>query len=251
MTANQFFLEEASLSVGEEYSLSEGDSHHANAVLRLRVGDTVRIAGRHSGSLFFATVSRLPTRHDGRVSVTLTEEIVGEGHSPAVQELIFAICKGKKNELAVEKATELGVERVVFWQTERSIAKLDNGTKRERLQKTAETAAKQCKRPSIPEILVFSDRERLAEHLKIHERTERISCSLSKNAVPVSSHQWDLTKRVTIAIGPEGDFSPKEEDWLAENDFQLVSLGGNILRSETAAIASIAVVNALRGMHSS
>lgn len=252
----QFFIN-TPCRVGECISLSDADTHHAENVLRLRDGERVRIAysapeadGKSYHHAFLGVLKKGSPR-------PLQVEILEELHIPSaallpppVQALIFGMSKGKKNELVIEKATELGVESIILWQTSRSILRLKDedevARRTERLSKIAEAAAKQSKRTSIPSVHICLSEASLAKELERLAPGPRLCCSLSPGSKSLSEIVCSPESRQSsIAIGPEGDFSPKEEQWLTTQHFSPVRLGENILRSETAAIAAIAMVNAL------
>ncbi|MCB0330347.1 MAG: RNA methyltransferase, partial [Bdellovibrionales bacterium] len=145
-----------------------------------------------------------------------------------------------------EKATELGVAHVILCEMSRSISKFkgdgDLKSKTEKYSQVAEAAAKQSKRLDVPRITVCQKIEQAIELLNF-ESGQRFCCSLSSSAIPIQ--EISLQKRgQVLAVGPEGDFSPEEEQKLCESQFELVSLGTNVLRSETAAIAAIAMTQA-------
>jgi 16S rRNA (uracil1498-N3)-methyltransferase len=164
--------------------------------------------------------------------------------------------KADKMDLIVQKATELGVAGIVPLITERTVVKIRDGEKRVvRWRKIAKEAAMQSNRPSIPiidRIRSFSDfilslapesltpsahcpgsGPRTLRLLPWEEGTEPIKNVLRRSAG---------VQHIIVLIGPEGGFSRSEADLARERGFQAVSLGPNVLRSETAAIASISIV---------
>jgi 16S rRNA (uracil1498-N3)-methyltransferase len=252
----QFFTD-TPCRVGDCVSLSDADTHHAEHVLRLRDGERVRIAysepkedGKSHNHVFLGVLKKSSV---APLQVDILEELHVPSTAllpPPVQSLIFGMSKGKKNELVIEKATELGVQSIILWQTSRSILRLKDeneaARRTERFSKIAEAAAKQSKRNSIPLVHICLTEASLAKELERLAPGPRLCCSLSPNSRNLSEIAYSSESRMsTIAIGPEGDFSPKEEQWLAAHSFSPVRLGENILRSETAAIAAIAMVNVL------
>ena len=253
-TLPQFFVEHP-CSVGSCVPLSESDSHHAQHVLRLQEGERVRVVSSSSkahdcftGEVFLGTIQRT---QDAQIEVCIEEKLLGPPTAqPAVQTLIFGMSKGKKNELVVEKATELGVESVILWQTARSILRLKDSSevkkREERLHKVAEAAAKQSKRLSIPRVHICTSQDNLLRELQKSSTGPRLCCSLSQNSKTLSQIMPPPVPRMScIAVGPEGDFTEEEEELLVSIDFSLLRLGNNTLRSETAAIAAIAMIQAI------
>lgn len=252
----QFFIN-TPCRVGDCVSLSDADTHHAEHVLRLRDGERVRIAysapevgAKFHSHVFLGVLKKNPAHP---LQVVILEELQAPSAAilpPPVQALIFGMSKGKKNELVIEKATELGVQSIILWQTSRSILRLKDeneaARRKERFSKIAEAASKQSKRTSIPSVHICLTEAALAIELEQLAHGPRLCCSLSPGSKRLTEIVCSPENRMSsIAIGPEGDFSPQEEQWLATQNFSPVRLGENILRSETAAIAAIAMVHAL------
>ena len=152
--------------------------------------------------------------------------------------------KSDKMDFIVQKATELGVASIVPVITERTIVKVKDEEKRvSRWQKIAREAAMQSNRPDIPaidDIISFKDFLRTLNSepgtlllLPWEEGTEPIKNVLRNNSG---------VKNLLVLIGPEGGFSTKEAEAAKEIGFHLVSLGPNILRTETAALAVLAMI---------
>ena len=151
----------------------------------------------------------------------------------------MAVCKSDKNELAVEKCTELGVSQFIFFEAKHSIAQLSDN-KIKRLNRAAESAAEQSKQNQIPKISYINQNlyQELNKQLENHNSASRLICSLESKPQNISELQ--LESSVIIAVGPEGDFSKDEYRFFQSQNFQAISLGNSTLRSETAAIACCA-----------
>jgi len=227
--------------------LEAEDSHYLRDVCRLKEGDEVALFDR-SGILRPLLSSIHSTSVDG-IIVTIVSSLETKSQHQPVKALLFAVCKGDKNDLVVQKATELGVGQLCFWQAERSVPRLKQNSLRERLdrwQRIAESAAEQSGQGIIPEILFIDASDSLRESLNTfaHQDLLRLCCSLSPQALPLHDCIKDK-KQVVLAIGPEGDMTPREENLFHEYDFDLVNLGPAVLRSETAAIVAVAMTQAL------
>ncbi len=234
----QVFLKaEETPKQGAEIQLSPEDSHHVLNVIRRRSGDTIHVVDTVSNLKFLAEVQVV----DKECTVKLLEEIQTDKNRCPVKKLCFALCKGKKNELVCEKATELGVREIVFWTSDRSVTTGKSEQWLTRLRKVAESAAKQSKRSAIPKVSLETQ---FAEMLAQLNPKNTLVCSLKESALPLPAYR-DILSEINLIIGPEGDFSPEEEKAFTERGFKLVSIGDYPLRSETAAITAIAMVNAL------
>lgn len=241
-----FFKLKGDLTVGTRVPLTRTDSHHIVNVLRLEIGEEIVLASPHGEGEFVATLVSidLPVI----VEIKGTADNKKEGLS-IVKTVFVALLKGGHTDLVIEKATELGVERIVIYGAERSVPKISAEAlpeKAERWCKIAEAAAKQCQRSSLPELNWCSNIEELTTTIpKVSDSSDIcLLASLAKDA----KHPRELrppTGFAHLLIGPEGDLSAGEHSALIMNGFIPISLGKNVLRAETAAIAGVAALNLL------
>ena len=157
--------------------------------------------------------------------------------------LFFALAKGDKIDLVIQKATELGVTNIVLTKTIRSIVKIsddDFARKLSRYQMIAKEASEQSRRRIIPNILYLDN---------LKEIPSSLLCEI--NYVAYEEDAFDKVnlmdakdaKSVSLFIGPEGGFSLDEINALTNQGFKRLSLGKRILRTETAAISGLAMIN--------
>ena len=190
-------------------------------------------------------LGRVATVSDERV-----EFILGEGlnESPLACSitLLLAVFKFDRMEWAIEKAVELGAERVISViarRTEKHLA-IAAPKRSERWRRIAREAAQQSRRAGLPEItdpLKLVDAIRAAQgHGIVLAETER------EQSLKAVVQQLPEEQRLALAVGPEGGWTADELKLFADSHWRPASLGPNILRSETAAIAALAVVTALR-----
>ncbi|MBN8549953.1 MAG: 16S rRNA (uracil(1498)-N(3))-methyltransferase [Deltaproteobacteria bacterium] len=233
---------------GTEALLSEQDSHHLRTVLRLKEGDQLTAVDRASGQEYDAIICKL--------GEPLTARILGQKEKRAgcsrVKSLIFCLAKGGNTDLVCEKACELGVQHIVLWQSQRSVVRIDNerdaGKKIERWRKIVESAAKQSGNDLIPSISLALNYESLIERVSPLRSPEDRSfiCSLSPDS-KLPSNTPAPHAYVHLAVGPEGDFTEKEESALVGVGFERLSLGPLVLRCETAAIVAISMIHGAWG----
>jgi 16S rRNA (uracil1498-N3)-methyltransferase len=249
MPGHRFFVDLAPhLIIGPQsvVALSEADAHHARDVLRLAAGSPITVILRQSGQSFAAVIEELSPA----VTARLTAPCESLAQASRVRRILFALCKGDRNDLVCEKATELGVGAVHLFQADRSVVRLDSPAdidkKRTRWVKIAEGAAKQCGRSSVPEVLVSrSLKEALAaEPMEANERLMFCSLAADSKELRAVSHPAGF---IHLCVGPEGDFSPAEESQLLAHGGEAITLGPTVLRSETAAIAAIAMAGGIWG----
>lgn len=226
--------------------LTDREAHHAVHVLRLRHGEKVAVldgAGQQIETEVCAT---------DRNQVGL--KVLSRSPGPALPcqvTLLQAIPKGKLIESIVQKATELGVSRIVPLLSERVVRQLDaaqSAREAEKLRNVAIEAIKQCGCPWLPNVEMPAT---LADFLSRGERFELpLVASLKEHSRhPVDwfrsfiDKQGRLPKSICVWIGPEGDFTPSELDYIEESGALPITLGPFVLRTETAAIYSLSVIN--------
>ena len=230
---------------GSRVAFDREESHHLMRVLRLRPGDLV-IAGDGHGRDYTVRIDALGATASGTVIGSTTPAV----ESRLGVSLFQGIAKGDKMETIVRAATELGVRRIVPVITERAVVRLDPARWRERArrwQRVAREASKQCGRAVVPEVdapasLADALADATAADLRLcfwEEATQPLGPALERLASPPSS--------VQIVIGPEGGLAPSEAAAAHERGFTPVRLGPRILRTETAGLAVVAILQARFG----
>jgi 16S rRNA (uracil1498-N3)-methyltransferase len=229
------------LQAGFGVTLSEAAANHAVRVLRLREGDAVTLFNGdghdYSGQISLG-------KREARVQVMRVDAVANE--SPLAITLVQAIARGEKMDLILQKATELGVAKIVPVTSDRTEVRLDEDRADKRIlhwQRVLESACEQCGRAQIPQIespltleraarlFADGDETRLVLHPDGGESLSRITCS----------------DAVAIAIGPEGGFSDRDLAVLDQAGFRRLTLGPRILRTETAGLAAITALQARFG----
>jgi 16S rRNA (uracil1498-N3)-methyltransferase len=226
------------LAVGDQ-TLNDEASHHLISVLRLKAGDTLTLFNGRGleGKARVVRADRLATQ----VHVDAVEEVRRE--SPVHTTVVQALCTGDKMDWVVQKSTELGAARIIGLAAERSVLKLDAmRAEKRRLhwQSIAESAAAQCGRNNVPEVLPVM---RLADVIAHWE-----ACAAPKTGwlldpfatVPLS--QANMEGNVMLMIGPEAGWSDPEETQLHRAGFIGVACGPRILRTETAAAVVLSAI---------
>ena len=225
--------------------LPAGEAKHAEKVLRLKPGDEVcaldGAGGRWRGEI--EAVS------DGDVRLRLIESL--DSHESPLRLTVYeGIPKADKLDFIAQKLTELGAAALTPVRMERCVVKLDDrdGEKRrERLEKIAREAAKQCGRGRFPRVERPLDWPRALEEMKRHELLlipwEEAGGRGLKDAFAAAPG----ARNIGIVIGPEGGMSPGEVAAMAEIGGVTVTLGPRILRTETAAVVSAALAMQLWG----
>jgi 16S rRNA (uracil1498-N3)-methyltransferase len=233
----RFFVDGA-YAVGETVPLGSGDARKVLVVLRGRTGDALEVCDS-SGCAFSATLVV-----DGERAIARLDAVV-ERPSESRVEIVLAqaIPKGAKMDFVVEKATELGVARVVPLVTERTIGDGERGGKVDRWRRLARAAAQQCGRLRVPEVsnavgwdAFLSQAARGDRLLMPWELAERVPLRDQLPAAVAGA------RRVVVLIGPEGGISHGEGERAAAAGAQTLSLGSRILRTETAGLVVISAL---------
>jgi len=234
----RFYLD-APLRAGGVCTLSEDAAHHAIHVLRLREGEDVTLFNGRGGEFAarIASVQRL------KIAIDLLQHRAIERESPLRLTLVQGVSAGEKMDSTVRKAVELGVAAIQPVLATRSVARPKGEraeSRREHWQKVVVAACEQCGRNRIPEVLplVAIADYRVEQGLKIL-LSPRSELSLSK--MKLEGEQF------VLAAGPEAGFTAEEEAALAAQSFTPVKIGARVLRTETAALAAVAAISALRG----
>jgi 16S rRNA (uracil1498-N3)-methyltransferase len=222
---------------GDVVVLDGPEGRHAATVRRTRVGEVVDLVdGR--GTRVTGTVT-------GTTKDSLTVEVTARVAEPAPMPritLVQALAKGDRSELAVETATEVGVDAIVPWAAARCVVRWDGDRGDKGLEKwraTAREAAKQARRSWFPEVAPLARTADLAAVpgalLVLHE-----SATTPLTEVPLDGD-------VVLVVGPEGGISDEELAQLVAAGGTAVRLGATVLRTSTAGAAAIAVVSARTG----
>jgi 16S rRNA (uracil1498-N3)-methyltransferase len=242
MSQRRFYVPPEDMS-GEQAIIRGKQAHHLISVLRKKQGDEIVIFDGE-GTECAARILRI-----GRslVVARVRRREVHEETARPVLALYAAVPKGRKFDIIVEGATELGADSITPLLTERTVVKLEDWnvpTKLERWRRIAVAAAKQCRRSTLPRLrrpVAFSDAVQ-----DLPEWAFPILACPTDSSLPLYDVLQEITsshKEVRLYVGPEGGFSPEEIEAGRNAGMRLVSLGENILRTETAALASLSVVN--------
>jgi 16S rRNA (uracil1498-N3)-methyltransferase len=235
MARRRFFVD--SVHSGQA-RISGDEAHHLTRVLRVEVGQKFEISDNRD--LYLAEVES--ARKD-LVSFAILERL--EVAAPAVRTTLFAsLIKFERFEWMVEKATELGVERIVPVEAERSERGLAQaaGKRQARWKRIAREASEQSRRARLPEI------ESSMELSAALEGSGDYRYVLDEDAAPAILSMLPAARlgqdQVALLVGPEGGWTDRERAECSAAGWSAVSLGGEILRAETAAVAGLAILNA-------
>lgn len=244
MNAPRFYSPET-LSAGACVALSESAARHAARVLRLREGDALILFDGRGGE-YPARIARC-----GRDEVLAELEAWrdNECESPLAITLVQALQAGEKMDLTVQKAVELGAQRIVPVASQRSVVRLEGERARRRVEHwraVAASACEQCGRNRLPEI---RELESLRQWLARPADGDVLRLMLDPRSANTLQTllRPDSGRRVELLIGPEGGFAPEEDAMAVEAGFAGIRLGPRVLRTETAGLAALAAIQCLWG----
>lgn len=221
--------------IDDEIIISEKQIHQIIKVMRNNVGDKITLV--NEGYFYLCEITSISPFKFKIIDKSLADTELKKDIT-----LLYCLPKGDKLEFAVQKATELGVKKIVLVSSSRTIMKIkkeDEARKLERFRKIALEASEQCSRAFVPQIvgvISIKDIGKYKSSLNLiayeNERALNISESLLKDHDSIS-----------ILIGAEGGFSLSEVESANELGFQSVCLGNRILRSETAVCYALSLLS--------
>lgn len=243
-----FYLDEtlalASAAAGHEVALTGPDARHAVTVARLRAGETVRV-GDGAGTIALGGVrDAAPDR-----VVLVLESVDAHPEPPTRLTLVQALAKGDRDELAVQAATELGVDAIVPWQAARSVSiwkgpKAEKG--RARWQAIVREASKQAIRPRVPSVApIATTRELVAQAGEVDVSVLVLEPTAPDRLSALTPDE--LGSEVLLVVGPEGGVAPDELAALTTAGARPVRLGDTVLRTSTAGPAALSVLSTTLG----
>ena len=221
----QYFVSET-LSTGDEISLDKDILYHLVKVLRKDSSYTFRIVDQN-GSIFHASLS-------GKDTCLIKEKLDEDNELSCDITCILSLIKSDKLELCIQKLVELGVKRIILYDARRSVMKIKDEKKLQRLSKIALEAAEQSHRNIVPQVLMPIGIKQMKDYMS---EKNYICYESERNIADIPS-----SSSITYIIGPEGGFEDKEYEQICALGFESISLGKRILRAETAALYMTSVI---------
>ena len=229
----------SSLPAPGPFTVDGPEGRHAAAVMRLQVGEALRLSDGHGGmaSAVVTVVGR------DTLGVSIDKVWFDEPYDPRLV-VVQGIAKGDRGELAVQAMTEVGVDEIVPWSASRSVAqwKGERGDRsRQRWVDTAREAAKQARRSWLPVVpdaattkVVAARLGQATQALVLHEEA----------SAPLTTVELADTGDIVLVVGPEGGVAPDELAAFERAGAVPVRLGPTVLRTSTAGVAALAVLSA-------
>lgn len=234
---------DVALATGERVTVSGDAANHIARVLRLRAGDPLTLFDGRGGEYD----ARILEMGAGKLIAAVAEHRSVERESILEITLLQGVARGDRMDTIVQKATELGVTRIVPVTTDRSVVKIARDTahrKHAHWRAIAIAACEQCGRNRLPEI---GQPQSLIDAARASTLASQRRLMLSPGASLTLLAAAPDTAPIALLIGPEGGLAPAEIDIAGRAGFLACSVGPRILRTETASLAAIAALQAVAG----
>lgn len=222
--------------VGDTITLSPTAAQHVGLVLRMKEGEHITLFPG-DGSEYSATLCEVQKK---LIKAHIDTASPVNRESPRAIHLAQAIAKGEKMEWVIQKAVELGVASITPLLSDRSVVRLDQerlNKKQQQWQAIAIAACEQCGRNRVPVV---------HPALTLHHYLETDTSNYKLILSPQATHSWptigDASAEITLLIGPEGGFTEQEVESALQQQAHAIRLGPRILRTETAAITALGIL---------
>ncbi len=236
----RFFLQPSQPRQGQ-VRIEGTDAHHITRVLRLRPGHEIECIAEN-GQVYLVEINETGET----VSGTVKEKRTASSESPLSLSLFQGLAKGDRMDWAVQKAVELGVGEIIPFTSRYTVVRLNakqQDTRRQRWERIALEAAKQCGRTALPKVRPILNWEQVLE--EVSKRVGRRELALLAYEGEVNMGLGDITvapQAVSVLIGPEGGFAAPEAAALVEAGAERITLGPRTLRTETAGLVALSLI---------
>ena len=227
---------DAPLASGMRVTLQGGAAGHLTRVLRLRVGEALTVFNGAGGE-YAASIEHA---HAGRVAVAIGELRAIERESPLTLTLAQGVSRGERMDLVMQKATELGASGLAPVLAERSVVRLTAQQAERRLNHWRAIVIAACEQSGRNRLPTIASPVPLKDFLRTSDGSMRLL--LSPAATATLADLPRLVSAITVLIGPEGGLAEAEQEAAVAAGFKPVRLGPRVLRTETAAIAALTLL---------
>ena len=222
---------------GDRIIIAKKELHHVKNVLRIKKDDIVFLTDGAGNRYQTEVINLEKDKLTGRI---LVKEYIKKANQINL-ELAFVPLKGSRNEMLIEKCTELGVSRFRPFISKHAVIKQLNKKRIERFQRVALSAMLQSKQYYLPEFMVFENIDALLRNC-ISFDLIMLADQQGESKIP------DCGSNILFIVGPEGGFDKLELQLFINEGVKLISLGANRLRSETAAITGLVKISMKYGV---
>ena len=219
-----------------EYLLSNDDSYHIKKVMRMNLGDKIEIVDNEK-----VFICELISLDPVKAKIIKEEEMNNENDKKII--LVQSMINETKMDYVLQKGTELGINEFYVFKAKNSVVKENDKSSKKiiRWQKIVKEASEQSKRNIIPKVNDIVDISRLCKieaNVKLLLTVNELTKNIKKVLKEIKKYDT-----LIIVVGPEGGFTKEEEETLIKNGYISTSLGKRVLRSETAGMVAISMIN--------
>lgn len=232
----RYFVKDFDKEYSNTFTLSEDDSYHIIKVMRYKINDLIEVVSKDN--MYICKIIE-PGKN---VKCEVNEKVLSKVTNIPNVTIAQSLVKEQKMDYILQKSTELGVNKIIPIKTIRSIVKIENDNKKvDRWQKIVKEASEQSKRLDIPTI----EKPININELAALQYDYKILCSVNETSINIKKALQNVkySDTILIVIGPEGGFDKKEEQVLIDSGFISTSLGTRVLRTETAPLFVLSVIN--------
>ena len=222
---------------GNYFILGDDDLYHIRTVMRMRDNDKIYVV--YDKTTYICCLENV--KND--IQILIEEKLENGSNSSLDVTLFLPLLKEQKMDLVLQKATELGISKIVPMVTSRSIIKLNDGKedkKLERWRRICKEASEQAHRNTIPEVSSIVNIKEISSLSGLNLVCSTVEKQKNIKYVLQNKEEYD---KINVVIGPEGGLSSEEENYLKEIGFIPVTLGSNIMRVETVPIFLLSIIN--------
>lgn len=245
MTSNRFAIKQNDIRSSSVFLYGE-EHHHLRKVARISPKDEAWLFDEH-GTHYLARVEEIRKE---RTRLIILEKQDASGPRVRIT-LAQALIKSKRMDYIIQKATEFGVTTLIPVITARTVVRIEGKTEKklDRWKNVIRAAAKQSHISFLPSILSPMTLEKLVKErdevkkLVLSENTGKYLRDIISQASGSSRKKEGLLSSVLILVGPEGGWTDEEEKYIVDHEYEAVSLGKQVLRTETAALSSLAMIS--------
>lgn len=242
----KFFVKNSQVNDNKIIIIGE-DVNHIKNVLRKNIGDTLEICDKDNSKNYLVDIATIDKE---LIVCNIMQQLNNDTESNVFINVFQGLPKSDKMEFIIQKSIELGASKITPVAMKRCVVKLsakDGEKKIARWQKISEVASKQCGRNIIPKIESVCSIEEVCNKIRDYdvtlvayenEKTNKLKCELEKLK---KSQKKDL--KIAVVIGPEGGIDLDEIEKLKTNGATIITLGKRILRTETASLNMISIIN--------
>ena len=219
-----------------EYLLSSDDGYHIKKVMRMNLGDKIEIVDNEK-----VFICELISLDPVKAKIIKEEEMNNENDKKII--LVQSMINETKMDYVLQKGTELGVNEFYVFKAKNSVVKENDKSSKKiiRWQKIVKEASEQSKRNIIPKVNDIIDISRLCK-IEADVKLLLTVNELTKNIKKVLK-EFKKYDTLIIVVGPEGGFTKEEEETLIKNGYISTSLGKRVLRTETAGMVAVSMIN--------